>query len=184
MANEVTIMPTMVLNGSFVTYDSWQGYPLEREELLTHIRDKKIEDVVFVTGDIHTFIAGDVSTDMGKGESVAVEFVGGSVTSIGFGESALPAGNGAIIQGNDANPATDPALVATLRGLNPWVDQADLDHHGYGVIEASTKGLSSRLVRMQTVKARTRATLPDTGYVWNLERGQKSIKGVNGPPAA
>jgi alkaline phosphatase D len=183
MANEVTIMPTMVLNGAFVAYDSWQGYPLEREELLTHIRDKQIQDVVFVTGDIHTFIAGDVRTDLGKGEPVAVEFVAGSISSIGFGESVLPAGNGAVITGNDANPATDPALVATLRGLNPWVDQADLDHHGYGVIEASTKGLSSRFVRMQTIKARTRATLPETGFTYRLERGQTSIKGVNGPVA-
>ena len=78
----------------------------------------------------------------------------------------------------------DPALLNTLRGLNPWVDQADLDHHGYGVIEATTKGLSSRFVRMQTIKARTRATLPRTGYEYQLDRGQKSIKGVNGPPAA
>ena len=103
LANEVTMMPTMVLGGSYFTYDSWQGYPREREELLTHIRDEKIDDVVFVTGDIHTFIAGDVRTDVGKGESVAVEFVGGSITSQGLGETDLPAGNGVVIQGNDAD---------------------------------------------------------------------------------
>ena len=60
MANEVMIMPTRVLGGAFFGFDSWQGYPQEREELLTHIRDRQIKDVVFVTGDIHTFIAGDV----------------------------------------------------------------------------------------------------------------------------
>lgn len=183
MANQVTIMPTKVLGGSYYTYDTWQGYPLDREELLGHIRDEKIDDVVFVTGDIHTFIAGDVRTDMGEGESVALEFVGGSMTSLSLGEIDLAAGDGVVIPGNDANPNTPPEIINTLRGINPWVDQADFDHHGYGVIEARSNGLTSRFVRMETIKRRTRATLPDDGFVYEVERGQKSIKGVNGPPA-
>ena len=183
MANQVTIMPTMVLGGSNFTYDTWTGYPLDREELLGHIRDEKIDDVVFLTGDIHTFIAGDVRTDMGKGESVAVEFVGGSITSLSLGEIDLPAGDGIVIPGNDADPNTSPDLINTLRGINPWVDQADFDHHGYGLIEARRNGLTSKFVRMQTIKKRTRAKEPETGFVYELERGQKSIKGVNGPPA-
>ena len=76
LANEVTVMPTIVLGGAFFQYDSWQGYPREREELLTHIRDRRVRDVVFVTGDVHTFIAGDVRTQMGLGETVATELVG------------------------------------------------------------------------------------------------------------
>ena len=181
MANEVTIMPTMVLGGSNFTYDTWTGYPRDREELLVHIRDEKIDDVVFVTGDIHTFIAGDVRTDLGKGESVAVEFVGGSMTSQGLGEIDLPAGNGVVISGNDAEPATDPGLIEALRGINPWVDVADFDHHGYGVVEARKGGLTSRFVRVETIKRRTRKTLSADGWTYELDRGQKSIKGVNGP---
>ena len=183
LANEVTIMPTMVLGGSYFTYDSWQGYPREREELLKHIDDKDINGVVFVTGDIHTFIAGDVKRDMGKGKSVAVEFVGGSISSIGLGEIDLPAGNGVVIPGNDQNPKTDPALINTLRGINPWVDTADFDHHGYGVIEARRNSLESRFVRMKTIKQRSRARETQKGFVYRLDRGQKSIKGVNGPDA-
>ena len=83
LANEVTIMPTRVLGGAFFGFDSWDGYPQERESLLTHIRDRQIKDVVFVTGDIHTFIAGDVRTAAGTGDPAAIEFVGGSVTSVG-----------------------------------------------------------------------------------------------------
>jgi alkaline phosphatase D len=183
LANEVTIMPTMVLGGAYFTYDSWQGYPREREELLEHIDDEGIKDVVFVTGDIHTFIAGDVRRDMGKGKSVAVEFVGGSITSIGLGEINLPAGGGVVIEGNDADPQTDPALIDTLRGFNPWVDVADFDHHGYGVVEASRGGLKSHFVRLKTIKARTRQTVTRKGFVYELDRGQTSIKGVNGPKA-
>ena len=177
MANELTMMPTKVLGDSFFMFDGWQGYPREREELLTHIRDGGIKDVVFVTGDIHTFISGDVRTQLGAGQSVALEFVGGSITSQGLGELDIDAGGGAIIKGNDANPKTDPALIAALRGINPWVDQADLDHHGYGKVVATPDGLDCELVRMQTIKRRTTAKLPSTGYRYKVARGQTSILG-------
>jgi alkaline phosphatase D len=175
MANEVTMMPTKVLGDAYFTFDSWQGYPREREELLTFIRDRGIRDVVFVTGDIHTFIAGDVRTRMGAGENVALEFVGGSVTSQGLGETDLPAGNGVVIKGNDVNPATPAALIETLRQINPWVDQADFDHHGYGRVVARRDRLTCDLVRLQTIKQRSTATLAPLRYV--VERGQRSITG-------
>ena len=181
MANELTVMPTKVLGGSYFTYDGWQGYPQEREELLAHIKDKSVKDVVFITGDIHTFIAGDVRTQMGDGESVALEFVGGSITSQGLGETDLDAGGGVMIKGDDQNPHTDPALIDALRQINPWVDQADFDHHGYGVVEASTKGLQCDLVRMDTIKKKTTKTLPGADFSYKVVRGQTSIKGQHGP---
>jgi len=175
MANEVMVMPAKVLGDSYYSFDSWQGYPREREELLTYLRDQQIKDVVFVTGDIHTFIAGDVRTQVGAGESVGVEFVGGSVTSTGLGEMNLEAGNGVRIQGNDADPRTDPALIEALRGINPWVKTADFDHHGYGRVVATQDSLDCELVRMQTIKRRSKATLPSTGFRFRVARGQTSL---------
>ncbi len=175
IGNEVMIMPTKVLGGSYFTFDSWQGYPQEREELLTHIADKGIQDVVFVTGDIHTFIAGDVRTQMGAGQNVALEFVGGSITSAGLGETDLDAGGGTIIKGNDANPSTAPALIEALRGINPWVQGADFDHHGYGLVRATQDDLDVRFVRMQTIKRKTRATEAIDPFHWTVKRGQTSI---------
>lgn len=177
MANQLMIMPTQVLGGSFFTFDSWQGYPREREELLQHIRTRGIKDVVFITGDIHTFIAGDVRTQMGHGEPVAIELVGGSITSSGLGETDLPAGEGVVIKGNDQAPSTDPAIIATLRGINTWVDSADFDHHGYGRIEARRTGLTSELVRLETIKRKTTELLPQAGFKYQVARGQTSILG-------
>jgi alkaline phosphatase D len=182
VANELMIMPTKVLGDAFYQFDSWQGYPREREELLEHIRARGVKDVVFVTGDIHTFIAGDVRT--AAGANVALEFVGGSMTSIGLGESDLEVGGGQVIKGNDADPRTPQVLIDTLRGINPWVDQADFDHHGYGLIEARRDGMRSSFVRLDTIKRRSRRTLARQGFTWDVARGQTSIKGVNGPPAA
>jgi alkaline phosphatase D len=179
MANEVTIMPTEVLGGSFFTFDGWQGYPREREELLTFIRDRAVQDVVFVTGDIHSFLAGDVRTSMGQGDTVAVEFVGGSITSQGLGEIDLPAGNGVVVKGNDRHPHTDPSLIAALKGVNPWIDNADFDHHGYARCTATAKSFECEMVRMQTIKRRTTARLPSKGLHYRVARGQKSILGTS-----
>jgi len=181
IGNEVMMMPAKVTGDAYVEFDSWQGYPGEREELLGHIKSKGIDDVVFITGDIHTFIAGDVKTEGGVGESVAVEFVGGGVTSNNFGELDLNVGNGVVLKGNDANPHTDPGIINALRGINPWVDQADFDRHGFGLVKASRRSFDVTLKRVSTIKSRTRKTEPDAGFRYRVDRGQKSIKGVNGP---
>lgn len=183
LGNEVMIMPTKVLGDAFYTFDSWQGYPREREELLSFIRDRQIKDVVFVTGDIHTFIAGDVRTNLGAGDSVALEFVGGSITSQGLGEIDLPAGNGVVIKGNDQNPRTDPAILEALRGVNPWIDQADTDHHGYGKVTATPSSLTCELVRVPSIKRKSTQRLPSAQFTYTVQRGQTSIKGVHGPAA-
>ena len=181
LANEVTAMPTKVLGGAYYQFDSWQGYPREREELLTHIRDGGIKDVVFVTGDIHTFIAGDVRTNMGDGDTVATEFVGGSITSQSLGETDLDAGGGVVLKGNDANPKTDPGIIDTLRGFNPWVDQADFDHHGFGEVVATDTSFDVKMRRLETIKKRSTKQLDPTPWTYSVKRGQPSIKGQRGP---
>jgi alkaline phosphatase D len=184
MANEVTIMPTRVLGGANYTYDNWEGYPREREELLTHIRDQHIKDVVFVTGDIHTFIAGDVRTgDGATGDTVATELVGGSITSQSLGETDLDAGGGTTIKGNDANPNTDPTIIGALRGINPQVDNADFDHHGFASVKADQQGFTCEMVRMQTIKKKSTAKLPSTDWTYHVTRGNPSVKGQHGPAA-
>src|SRR4051794_18740513 len=187
MANELMVMPAKVTGGSYYTYDSWQGYPREREELLAHIKTKGIKDVIFITGDIHTFIVGDVRTGIDKpdseGESVALEFVGGSITSQGLGETDLDIGGGNKLPGNDQNPNTPPGIINTLRGFNPWVDNADFDHHGYGVMELSSKGLKCDMRRLQTIKKKSTALVAGNDFSYKVARGQKSVKGQHGPAA-
>lgn len=66
-----------------VNSDQWDGYPAERAELLGTIAEKGIQDVVFLTGDIHLYMANDL---LFGGRSVATEYIGGSVNSPGFPE--------------------------------------------------------------------------------------------------
>jgi phosphodiesterase/alkaline phosphatase D-like protein len=72
-------------------YDGWDGYEVERAELLDDLRAKDVRNVTFLTGDIHTFFAGDVAPDgrakPGVSPAVATEFVGGSISSKGIADT-------------------------------------------------------------------------------------------------
>ncbi len=171
MANQVMVMPTLYPGGDFIGFDSWQGYPQERRDLLEFIRRRKIEDVVFVTGDIHTFVAGDVRVNNEDQTPVATEFVGGSISSPGLGE-----GGGGVLPGaNPLDPKTPDSIIDILRSTNPWARDAEFDHHGYGLVKATQKGFKCTLKRVDTVKRRSRTELPDQRYTYKIGRGQPSL---------
>ena len=171
------IMPNRVHDGQYQRFDSWQGYPREREELLQHIAQRGIKDVIFLAGDVHTVMAGDVGTGMGTGPPVAAEFASGSITSASVGETNYRLAGGQLVPGS-IDPHTPPDILAYYRALNPWLDGLDLDRHGYGIVSASQSAFHVTLKRMWTVKERNFGTLPDTGFHWKLGRGQTSIKGT------
>jgi alkaline phosphatase D len=173
------MMPNRVHDGQFTRFDSWQGYPQEREHLLQHILQTGIEDVVFVSGDVHTFIAGDVCTGMGSGPPVAPEFAAGSISSASVGERHYRMPGGRLIAGNPTQPSAPPEVMDHYRGLNPWFDQLDLDRHGYGVVTASQSAFDVTLKRLWSVKERGNyGSLPTTGFRWRVKRGQRSIRGT------
>jgi alkaline phosphatase D len=102
---------------------------------------------------------------------VATEFVGGSITSPGLGE-----GGGDVVPGaNPRNPKTPQAIIDLLLKTNPWVKNADPDHHGYGLVEAGPKGLKCSFRRVPGVQKRSGARLPLGQFTYRLAKGQKSI---------
>ena len=158
MANQVMIMLTHP-GGEYIGFDFWQGYPGERQELLEHIRRRRIKDVVFLTGDIHTFVAGDVRVDNDDTAAVATEFVGGSITSPGLGE-----GGGGVLPGAKPAEPADPGVDRRPPAQrDPWAVDADFDHHGYGLVTATDKSFQVHAERVDTVKRRSsRAAAPTT----------------------
>jgi alkaline phosphatase D len=92
--------------------------------------------VTVLTGDIHTFVAGDV-TDTGRvtGTPVATEFVGGSITS---GVVDSPLGD----------------LLAANAATNPHWKYANFARRGYGVMDLSARELKVAFRSPTTVKER------------------------------
>lgn len=78
IVNEVPIQQLLLY-----PYDRWEGFPVERNEILTFIRDNNITNVVFLTTDIHMNIMNEVYVDVFANDrsalSVAHEFVVGPI---------------------------------------------------------------------------------------------------------
>ncbi|MEU7754220.1 alkaline phosphatase D family protein [Micromonospora sp. NPDC049171] len=115
-------------NGAVLNTDQWDGYNADRNELVDYVRATGTRDVVFLTGDIHTSWANEVTTrSTGPNNPAAAEFVVPSVTSDNVNDFlGLPAGNALSALG-----------AGLLRSTNPHVRWTELDGHGYGVLEVT-----------------------------------------------
>jgi alkaline phosphatase D len=120
-ATELMVMGTRAAPGVYAVLDSWDGYGYERQQILDHILDNNVQNVVAVTGDIHTFFGGTAFTTGDQtGRPAMPEFVGGSATSHGLPEATgFP-------------PAT---LEAIVKASDPHIQFSDFTSRGYGVIE-------------------------------------------------
>ena len=74
-------------DGQQYSMDKWTGYHPARSRLLNSIDEKRLTNVVFLSGDVHSHWGADVPLDLAEpdGRSVAVEFTNTSVTSNGDG---------------------------------------------------------------------------------------------------
>ena len=167
IANEVPIMPVKRNETDYEGWDIWQGFPVEREALLRTIRG--VPDVVFVTGDWHAFISGDVQT--ADGRSVASEFVGGSVTSPG--ESEINALINRPGFGTLDDPQFPPDELARRKAANPWFDDFDPVHHGYFTCRASRSEFQTTFKKLTTIRRRT--TELAERRTWTIRRGQRGL---------
>jgi alkaline phosphatase D len=145
--------------------DQWDGYGVERREVLEHVAARGIRDVAFLTGDIHTFFAGEVGTDGRGPESVATEFVGGSISSLGIPESVESV----------TNIPPDVVFQATqnFRTVNPHLKYDDQKRRGYGVVEASAEELR---VEFRAVEALRRTTTAEQIARFRVARGTPRLE--------
>jgi alkaline phosphatase D len=113
----------------------WDGFRAERAELMQFLLDRRIGNVVRLSGDIHTFFAGQVTTTGDSdGSPAAVEFIGGSISSLG------------IPEGFSAQTGLPPEAIAPVteqaRETNRHIAYTDMRHRGYKVVEARPDGLT------------------------------------------
>lgn len=111
--------------GVLVNHDQWQGYPGSQRRFMSLLADNQIDNVVVLTGDIHSGWGCDLTPDpnntdfydpaTGKG-SLAVEFVTSAVTSPGF-----PAGIDTVVKN---------ALVE-----NPHIKYSNVTQRGFFILD-------------------------------------------------
>ena len=143
-----------------INKDQWDGYAAERAELMSFIADRGIRDVSFITGDIHTFFAGHVTTTGRQGlptdgPALATEFVGGSMTSEGVADMAAREG----ATRDQIALLTDAAILAN----NPHIAFSNTSLRGYAVLEAARDEL-------RVVFRAARSTQTERSDVFDLQR--------------
>ena len=128
IANQVMMMSLDVPTGVPINADQWDGYASDRREVLEHVLARGVKDVTVITGDIHTFFAGTVTTTGDSaGRPAATEFVGGSITSTGIAETLEQMGLPRSTAGGQRRG---------LQTMNPHLAYVELEAKGYGVLEA------------------------------------------------
>tara|TARA_R110002072_G_scaffold121321_1_gene254854 strand:- start:4713 stop:6278 length:1566 start_codon:yes stop_codon:yes gene_type:complete len=142
LAQQVMVMPLDRRTGDepeeIRNMDSWGAYDAPRERLLRQLRGK---NAVVLTGDEHQAFAGELRTDGGEGEAVAVELVTTSISSGG--------------DGADVRAGAD-----RIRERNPFLKFTG-DRRGYTLCEVTAQSWESafRVVRSVTTPDAPIATL-------------------------
>jgi alkaline phosphatase D len=130
--------------GNSVNQDQWDGYAAERTEILTSFLNDKVQNLVVLSGDLHTFIAGNLTTTGDStGTPIAVEMLGGSATSLG------------LVEETGISATT---LDQLRRTADPHVIYADFVHHGYCVLDVTKDEITGRFRTADTSHASARAT--------------------------
>ena len=170
--NDVTgLLPE---DGAPYNLDQWDGYTADRRRLFTHIGNRGIRDVVFVTGDIHSGWACelpyDASTYTGQNPaepSAGVEFVCSSVTSNNLKDIT-----------GDPTGQTSTAVEEAIKANNRHVKYLNFDDHGYSVLDVNADRaqmdwyvISSRTDRDAGVRWETSwRTRSGTGKIEHVDR--------------
>jgi alkaline phosphatase D len=127
--------------------DQWDGYPVARQTILDHIEDGNIDNVVVLTGDIHSswgmeisrtpYLASVYDPETSRG-SLAVEFVTPAVTSPALAQI-------------DVAAKSEEGLYRT----QPHLRYVDLYHRGYLLLDITAERTQAEWYFVPTVSQRT-----------------------------
>ncbi len=116
--NEVPMSEFLLL-----PYDRWEGYPAEREELLNFISDNDIENVTFLTTDLHGAVVNTL-------ENGSKEIIIGPIARETIGEELENLG----------------VPLEFLQGLLPDIEWYELNTYNYGLVKVLTSETPARVV--------------------------------------
>ena len=131
LANKPDVQPPSVRNRYYFSVDQWDGFPDKKRELLSALRARSPDRVLFVSGDIHAAFA-------------SVEQGVPALTAPAISSSAIQEeiGNAVVEAGFPPDSAVYRYVVtegeATLQEGNPGIAFVDTDSHGFTVVEVGS----------------------------------------------
>jgi phosphodiesterase/alkaline phosphatase D-like protein len=118
--------------------DTWDGYPLAREDLYADL-SSYAENPVVLSGDLHTNLAAELVG--GKSDTpIAVEFMAGTVSSPVM---------------TDVLPEREPnALRNGVLDQNPWLRYLDASHRGWLCVTLTQQECTGEWHLVDNIKSR------------------------------
>ncbi len=157
--------------GVIAATDLWDGYIAERERVFDHVKQQGVENVVVITGDIHTSWANDlysdplvdqVATAAGIADlHVGVEFVTPGITSSGF------------------PPEVASILEPLIPTQNPGTRFAELTRKGYVVLDVTPDRVQADWWWVATVDERS--DQEEHGASWVTRHGANPLVAASTP---
>ncbi len=162
LGQQVMMAPLMIL-GNPLTADQWDGYQGERNRIYNLFQSRNIQNLVVLTGDIHSAWASDLPLPLynsNTGDSAAgVEFVGTSVTSTG--------------------PSL-PLPLSFIQAQNNHIQYANTSDHGYYVLDVNDARAQCDYYYVNSIS--TQNTYAETlGESWMSLDGEGHLRQASGP---
>ena len=153
-ANEVMLMQ-LKATAVYVDLDQWDGYGEERKALLNAFHRAGVTNLVALTGDLHTFVAGYLRPNFDNifASPVGVELMVGSLTSANLAEdieSAVHLPSAPIPAKGFGVPPNK--LEPLIRALNPHIQYWDSSTHGYAVLTLTPAQLTCEFKAVTTIR--------------------------------
>ncbi|HSL10148.1 MAG TPA: alkaline phosphatase D family protein [Actinomycetota bacterium] len=150
--------------------DQWDGYPAERRRLLHDVTDHGVRDVVFLSGDVHSAWACDLRLDPHDGDDaiVAVEFCTTSVTSENLDDHT-----------GWGYRTRSPAVERELIDANPHIHWAEVDSHGYMLVDVTPERVETQWHFVDTLLHPSDGVR--LGGAWQVRRGTHTLEPVERP---
>lgn len=139
--------------------DAWDGYPREREAILSSAKDNNV-NLVVLAGDTHNAWASHLND--ADGDIVGVEFATSSVSSPGL-EVEIAENN---------IPLVENRLVGMIDDLS-YVNVAE---RGYMIVTFTKEQVRSKWYYVDTILDRNYSEIVDRGYSMNSELGNPRLQ--------
>ena len=154
--------------GTIINSDQWDGYEASRDAFFKALTDHQVDNVIVLTGDIHTSWAIDLHPDpnnpevydpaSGKGP-LAVEFVTPGISSPGLSNSSV--------------------VDRAIGRANPHIRWYDLERRGYMVIDVTPARAQATWFLVED--ATQRETRQYFGQAFSVYDGQMRLVQDDGP---
>lgn len=166
-------LPDRLGGGISFFLDTWEGYTATRERLFNHIDNNNIDNMVVLTGDIHSTWVADLphdpldkryyNGDTGEG-SLAVEFVTPSVTS-----PALP-------------PVIGDIAAGAFKVTSPHLKFCDMVHHGFFVLDVTEECAQADWYYVDTISEKSTSHYHEVSF--KTDNGQNRVSKAGGAAPA